>query len=142
MIELSSIKFFLVYNSSKLPKEKLGYLQKQLLNTTAWRWDMIRFLPLKDPNILLLISCCVGYFGIDRFLLENYTIGIIKLIVLQLSIVSIIPWILLFLEEQTNWIFLCKIVFCIGVIWWIYDLCTIRRKTQEYNYKLIIQTLN
>jgi len=141
MQDLHTIDMFISMNGDKLPEDKLSELKTAFLNCTDSQWNTIRFLELKEPNTMLLISFFVGYWGIERFMLGRKGSGILKMFVFQLSLIGEIACIFLFIAEQTALGILCLILFLAGVAWWITDLCLVRGMTKEYNYKLINKML-
>jgi len=60
----------------------------------------------KDPNMILVLSVLLGYFGVDRFILGDMGMGLLKLFTAGLC----------------------------GILWLI-DIFTIRGKVNEYNRK-------
>ena len=60
----------------------------------------------KDPNMILILSVLFGYFGVDRFMLGDMGMGILKLLTGG----------------------------CCGILWLI-DIFTIRGKVNDYNRK-------
>ena len=60
----------------------------------------------KDPNMILILSVLCGYLGVDRFMLGDMGMGILKLLTGG----------------------------CCGILWLI-DIFTIRGKVNDYNRK-------
>jgi TM2 domain-containing membrane protein YozV len=60
----------------------------------------------KDPNMILILSVLFGYLGVDRFMLGDMGMGILKLLTGG----------------------------CCGILWLI-DIFTIRGKVNDYNRK-------
>ena len=60
----------------------------------------------KDPNIILILSVLFGYLGVDRFMLGDMGMGLLKLLTGG----------------------------CCGILWLI-DIFTIRGKVNEFNRK-------
>ncbi len=121
----------------------MNNLREKLLNCSASQWTSVRFLNLKDPRPLLLISLFVGIYGVDRFLLGKKGSGILKLLVCQLAIIAgVVSFFLLLGDESSGWGFFCLTLFLIGEIWWIVDICLVRSWTKKYNYELISHIIN
>ncbi len=67
----------------------------------------------KDPSTMLILSILLGYLGIDRFMLGNVGMGILKLL---------------------TW-------GCCGVLW-IIDIINIKKMTWDYNYNKFNESVN
>lgn len=137
-----SVDIFLSMNKSKLPEERLPRLKEILINCSEYQWNIVRFMTFKEPDILLAVSFFAGFWGIDRFILKQYKIGILKFLVVQLSVIGEIACIFLFLYGYNSWGSICLILLIIGLLWWIIDVFLIRKETKEYNYNLILKSLN
>ena len=66
----------------------------------------------KDPNTILILSVLFGYLGVDRFMLGDMGMGLLKLLTGG----------------------------CCGILWLI-DIFTIKGKAQEYNRKKAVEIL-
>lgn len=100
---------YLLVNQKYFPQEKMLFLKEQLLGLDERSFSLLYSLDLKDPLILLVVSVFLGYFGIDRFLLNDITLGFLKLIT------------------------------CGGCgIWAILDYILIMDRTKEYNFNKIM----
>lgn len=142
MQDTRSIDVFMSMNKDKFPHEVLQSITDMLYGCSNAQWNIIRLMDFKNPNLYLILSLCIGYWGVDRFMLGKYTSGVFKLIIIQLSVIAGIACFFLGLsgEKELSWI--CGGIFIVGNIWWLMDLCLIRHMTKEYNYKRLIQTLN
>lgn len=66
-----------------------GKLEKADENTLL----SLQAVELKDPTVLLIISIFLGSLGIDRFMLGDIGMGILKLLTLGLcGVLTIIDW--------------------------------------------------
>ena len=142
MRDQHSVDIFISINKHKLPSDKFSELNNKLLNCSESEWNTIRFLELKEPNSMLLISLFVGYWGIERFMLGKKISGIMKFLIFQLSLIGEIACIFFFIADQYTWGTICLLFFLVGVTWWIIDLCLVRRMTKEYNYNQIVKLIN
>lgn len=98
---------------------------------------------LKSPITMFTLSCVLGVLGVDRFILKDIKLGIFKLFVLMTPIIFSFYHSNYYVNDPystdsyqiiiTIW-FLCS---CIKVFW-IYDMLSIKRRTQEYNFKTIL----
>jgi TM2 domain-containing membrane protein YozV len=73
---------------------------------------------------MIIISFFLGYLGVDRFMLGQTGLGIVKLLVCT-GIIAV-GWILLFIP------------YIIPFVWWLIDLIKIKKLTQNYNYQKIM----
>lgn len=76
----NKILSFAVNNSGKLDAMQMQTMTERLKNTPDDRLLTIAGLELQHPTTILLISVFVGVFGVDRFLLGQTGLGIVKLI--------------------------------------------------------------
>jgi TM2 domain-containing membrane protein YozV len=87
---------FIMTNAKYLPAGKIYLIKDKLLAQDESRMSIIYSVELKDPMTLLLISIFLGSFGVDRFMLGDIGLGIIKLITLGgCGIWTIIDWFLI-----------------------------------------------
>ena len=60
------------------------------------QFSNLHLLELRDPLIVLIVSIFLGNLGIDRFMLQDITHGILKLVTFGgLGIWTLIDWILI-----------------------------------------------
>ena len=65
----------------------------KLLAADEAKFNLASSVELKDPTTLLLVSIFLGSLGIDRFMLGDIGMGILKLLTLGLcGILTIIDW--------------------------------------------------
>lgn len=106
------VQNFLMNNNKNLPQSKMMQLRSSLQELSSEQLDTIECLEFKDPTMLLVISVLLGYLGIDRFMLGDIAMGVLKLITGGGCL-----------------------------IWWLIDLFHISDKTKEYNYQKVITTI-
>lgn len=112
-IEQSRIDLFLAVNGKKFSAYQLSQIKAELPKLTEAQFQAILSQDFKDPTLMLLISLMGGILGIDRFMLNDTGLGIIKLLT------------------------------CGGFyIWMIIDWFIIQDRAKEYNYNLLVQTVN
>lgn len=112
------IQSFMIRNSCKLELSDYYYIKNRLSKLNDDQFSLLEVIHLKHPLIMIFISYCFGWFGIDRILLHDYKKGIIKFLM-----------------------FLMFFTIPISIIWWIFDLITIVERTKQYNYDLINNTI-
>ena len=111
-MDANQIDQFLAVNSENLPEERLNEIRELLAAADDNKVNLLNATPLKGKTMMLLISVFLGSYGVDRFMLGDTTMGVIKLLT------------------------------CGGCgIWTIIDWFSIINKTKEYNYKKIIEVL-
>ena len=79
-MDANKIDMFLVSNGKKLPAEKIDLIREKLEQVDDSRYNVINSFEFKDPMVMLLISIFIGELGIDRFMLGDIPMGILKLL--------------------------------------------------------------
>lgn len=68
-------------------------IKERLLALDEQRFQMVSMIELKDPTTLLLISIFIGGLGIDRFMIGDTGMGILKLLTGGCcGVLTIIDW--------------------------------------------------
>lgn len=92
-MDAQKVDMFLMTNQKYLPPEKIVYLKEKLLATTDEKFNLISTVDFKDPTTILLISIFLGSFGVDRFMMGDTGMGILKLLTGGCcGILTIIDW--------------------------------------------------
>ena len=87
------VDMYLMTNQKYLPAEKIVFLKQKLLEADESKFTLISAVELKDPTTLLLVSIFVGGLGIDRFMLGDTGMGVVKLLTGGLcGILTIVDW--------------------------------------------------
>ena len=76
---LSQQAGWLLANSKLFPEEKMEYLKKSCEEISEEEFFAVSALEYKDPTTMMLISIFLGAFGIDRFMIGQIGMGILKL---------------------------------------------------------------
>lgn len=111
-MDANKVDMFLVTNGKKLPADKIGIIRERMEKLDDSKYLTLSSIELKDPTVVLIVSILVGELGIDRFMLGEVGLGIIKLLTLG----------------------------AFG-IWWLIDLFLVGNKTKEYNFKELMKFL-
>ena len=103
-MESQRVDMFIMTNSKYFESYQINGIRERLLSLDESRWVGISTAQLKDPTIYLLISILVGHFGIDRMLLGEIGLGVLKLITCGgLGIWTLVDWFLVMgLTRQKN----------------------------------------
>lgn len=84
---------FLLTNSKLFPPEKMAVIRERLQVLDDSKLTILSSIEYKDPTTILLISIFLGYLGIDRFMLGDTGMGILKLLTGGVcGILTIIDW--------------------------------------------------
>jgi len=106
------IDLFLAAHGSKFFPYQLADIKRQLSELPEQRIQDVMAQEYKDPTMVFLISLIGGYLGIDRFILNDVLLGVLKLIT------------------------------CGGFfIWVIIDWFLIQDAARDYNYNLLTRTI-
>lgn len=93
MIEQSKVDMFFMTNAKYFPEEKAVYLKEKLRTMDDEKFSLVSTIELKDPTTLLLVSIFLGTLGIDRFMLGDTGMGILKLLTVGCcGVLTIIDW--------------------------------------------------
>lgn len=109
-MDQSKIDIFVSSMNEKFPAEKIMAVRSQLEKLDDNRFASLQSLSFKNPTTLLIVSILLGSLGVDRFMLGQVGLGILKLLT------------------------------CGGAgVWAIIDWFIISGKAKEYNYQLFMQ---
>lgn len=111
-MDSQKIDLFLASNSGKFEGNQLIQIREKLQSLSDDKYMLLQALELKDPTTILLVSIFVGSLGVDRFLLHDTSLGVIKLLT-------------------------CGG----GGIWTIIDWFTATDRTKAYNYNLFMEKI-
>lgn len=111
-MEQSKIDMYLAQNAKMLPASKLPLIKDALAKVDESKLIYLQSVEYKDPNTVLILSILLGTLGIDRFILGDAGMGVLKLLT------------------------------CGGVyVWWIIDMVNAQERTQAYNFKKLSEAL-
>ena len=107
------VKQYIMANANFFPEGSVNELGARLSKLSQNQFNAIQGIQLKDPTIMLLLSLFLGGWGIDRFLLKEIGLGVVKLLT------------------------------CGGCgIWTIIDWFLVMNKTREFNQKLVLDSIS
>ncbi len=92
-MDQQKLDMFIMTNQKYLPAEKIMYLKDKLKTMDEDKFSLISTIEMKDPTTILLVSIFLGGLGVDRFMLGDTGMGILKLLTGGLcGILTIIDW--------------------------------------------------
>lgn len=92
-MDAQKVDMYIMTNQKYLPSEKIVYLKQKLQTADEEKFALISTVEFKDPTTILLVSIFLGSLGIDRFMLGETGMGILKLLTCGLcGILTIIDW--------------------------------------------------
>lgn len=111
-IDIQKVEMYILSNRQYFPSEKLIYLKSKMSQIDDKKFELISTMDLKSPQVILLISVILGGLGIDRFMIGDIGIGILKLLTGGLC----------------------------GILW-LYDLFTISDRVKKINFENVMVLL-
>lgn len=92
-MDQKKIDMFIMTNQKYFPAEKIMYLKDKLRTMDEEKFSLISTIEFKDPTVILLISIFLGTLGIDRFMVGDTGMGVLKLLTGGCcGILTIIDW--------------------------------------------------
>lgn len=79
-VDKQKVDMYLMTNQKFFPTSKLMFLKEKLYSLTEDKFALLNAIELKDPTTLLIVSLLVGGWGVDRFMLKDNSMGILKLL--------------------------------------------------------------
>ena len=93
MLDQQKIDMYIMTNQKYFPEEKIVYLKDKLRTMDDEKFSLISTIQMKDPTTLLLVSIFLGTLGIDRFMLGDIGMGVLKLLTLGCcGMLTIVDW--------------------------------------------------
>jgi len=92
-MDQNKVDMYVMTNQKYFPPEKIMYLKEKLAAMDESKFAMVSTVELKDPTTLLIILLFLGGLGVDRFMLGDTGMGILKLLTGGCcGILTIIDW--------------------------------------------------
>lgn len=92
-MDASKVDMYIMANQKYLPAEKIVYVKDKLLRADEDKFNLLSTVEFKDPTTILLVSIFLGVLGVDRFMLGETGMGILKLLTGGVcGILAIIDW--------------------------------------------------
>lgn len=95
-MDTQKLDMYIMTNHKYFPTEKIMYLKDRLKTLDDEKFFLISTVELKDPTTMLLVSVLLGTLGIDRFMIGDMGMGVLKLLTGGVcGILTIIDWFLI-----------------------------------------------
>lgn len=95
-MDKSKVDMYIMTNGKYFEATALPMIRTRLENLSDDSFMMLQTVELKDPTISLIVSIFLGTLGIDRFLIGDIGMGVLKLLTAGLcGILTIIDWFLI-----------------------------------------------
>ncbi len=92
-MEQQKVDMYIMTNQKYFPTEKIMLVKERLQSMDDSKFSMLSTVELKDPMTILLVSIFLGTLGIDRFMIGDIGMGILKLLTGGVcGILTIIDW--------------------------------------------------
>lgn len=104
---------FLASNSNYFPEDKIYLVKEKLQSIPEDKEIIVQSMEKKDPTNMLLFSIFLGSLGVDRFMLGDTGLGVLKLLTAGA----------------------CG-------IWTIVDCFTVQKRAKEFNFNKLMSTLS
>lgn len=92
-MDQQKVDMYIMSNQKYFPVEKMVYLKQKLSEMDETKFALLSSVELKDPTTILIISIFLGSLGIDRFMVKDVGLGVLKLLTGGLcGILTIIDW--------------------------------------------------
>lgn len=92
-MEKNNIDLYLMTNAKYFEPSAIPIIRQKLENASDSEIMALQSVELKDPTTMILISIFIGGLGIDRFMLGDIGMGILKLLTMGCcGILTIIDW--------------------------------------------------
>ena len=92
-MDQNKVDMYMMSNQKYFPPEKVMYIKEKLAAMDESKFSLISTIELKDPTTILLVSIFLGSLGIDRFMIGDTGMGILKLLTAGCcGVLTIIDW--------------------------------------------------
>lgn len=93
MMDHNKVDMYIMTNQKYLPAEKLVYVKERMYTMDDAKFALTSTVEMKDPTTILLVSIFLGSLGIDRFMIGDTGMGVLKLLTCGCcGILTIVDW--------------------------------------------------
>ena len=111
-MEQNKVDSLIYMFGSKIPRERLGEVIDLLKRAPDEKFTVLAGIQMNDPTIITVISAVIGTLGVDRFMLGDIGLGVLKLLTIGVC----------------------------GIMWFI-DIFLVGKRAEELNYRRIVSLL-
>ena len=91
---MDHVESYIATNQKYFPAEKIAFIREKLSAMDQAQFNLVTSVSLKDPTVMLIISLFLGSFGVDRFMLGETGMGVLKLLTAgACGVLTIIDWV-------------------------------------------------
>jgi len=95
-MDAQNVDMYLMANAKFFEGHQIFQIRDRMLAMDESKWRMLQFMQFDDPVILLIVSLITGPLAVDRFMLGDIGLGIVKLITCGgLGIWVLVDWFLI-----------------------------------------------
>ena len=92
-MDAQKVDMYVLTNQKYFPAEKIIFLKQKLMEVDDAKFTLASSVEFKDPTTILLVSLFLGSFGVDRFMLGETGMGVLKLLTGGVcGILTIVDW--------------------------------------------------
>lgn len=92
-MDSQKVDMFMMLNGKYFEGHHLPQIREKLAELDESKWPLILNLQFKSPDTLMIISLSAGQLGIDRFMLGDTGMGVLKLLTCGgFGIWTIVDW--------------------------------------------------
>jgi hypothetical protein len=78
-MDAQKVDTFMMTNAKYFPADKVVYIKEKLSSMDDSKLALVSTISFKDPTVVLILSIFFGCLGVDRFMLGQVGLGLLKL---------------------------------------------------------------